>query len=672
MQEQTTLHAWEQSVAKIPDSVYLDIVRNFIGKVSTPFHKPLLTKQLSNLFTGKEFQNQLLLRLSDTDIRILTAMYLIGSPTQEEICNLFTGMYSYSSVLQSLVNLEERLLVVPSSHESPGRFEIMLNPLLEKRLVDDSLSLRMLFHTAHEENESGRFQFSGGDKNSIRALLSLHIHENLGSQDRSERLLESRYVDLMFGFKERNQRERIKLYNRMLFCEHVVKEYGRTTRVQKEAAQRLLALDSTSIQLNLCIWTWLDKVKTNQKNQSDAIFQLKAFFLAIFSLLDSIPIRTESAMLTAVKIAAYRNHIYLPQDEEVLSLLYTTGLHLASDRSELSDKRKRFKPTIDSDLTVSFGGELESVGNRDYLCFLARAKRVDVVCNYEIDKTTILRAFDIGLTVSEILLYLEGLTGSTFTSLKNLITQWREEFASITIYDGIVVKADERQSRIIEALPQVQSHLIATIAPGIFLFSRTTETTWRDILASTGNGILPSSIGEMTENPQVQQTPLVAEVKTPEDDIFHNLVLLFSADERNILHREESLEAILRTEIQSKARSSSEREEMLSRLDRKLILISSQVKAVQGPSQTLQASGFDHQGKINLCRSAVQSSVDLLELHIVDDSGESTTILAEAKELIYPAKDASIRINVLPKGEERLIPISRIFKVRKFKRSIFF
>jgi hypothetical protein len=68
----------------------------------------------------------------------------------------------------------------------------------------------------------------------------------------------------------------------------------------------------------------------------------------------------------------------------------------------------------------------------------------------------------------------------------------------------------------------------------------------------------------------------------------------------------------------------------------------------------------------------VQSPVDLLELHVVDEEGESSIILAEAKELIYPAKDAALRVHVLPNGEERVLPIARIFKIRKFKRSIFF
>ncbi|HCJ95242.1 MAG TPA: hypothetical protein DHV69_08680 [Sphaerochaeta sp.] len=128
----------------------------------------------------------------------------------------------------------------------------------------------------------------------------------------------------------------------------------------------------------------------------------------------------------------------------------------------------------------------------------------------------------------------------------------------------------------------------------------------------------------------------------------------------------------LRKAILAKASNKGEQEEMLARLERKLILVPSQISAVQGRTQTMQASGFDFQGKINLCKAAVNSTVELLELHILDHDGNSQILLTEAKELINSTKDASIRVLVLPDGEEKVLPIEKIFKVRKLRRSIFF
>jgi hypothetical protein len=86
----------------------------------------------------------------------------------------------------------------------------------------------------------------------------------------------------------------------------------------------------------------------------------------------------------------------------------------------------------------------------------------------------------------------------------------------------------------------------------------------------------------------------------------------------------------------------------------------------------MQASGFDYQGKMNLCKSAVNSQSDLLELHILDGNGERELLLAEAKEFIPSNEAPSLRVQTIPQGEERLIPLTALFKVRKLKRSVFF
>jgi hypothetical protein len=88
----------------------------------------------------------------------------------------------------------------------------------------------------------------------------------------------------------------------------------------------------------------------------------------------------------------------------------------------------------------------------------------------------------------------------------------------------------------------------------------------------------------------------------------------------------------------------------------------------------MQASGFDFQGKVNLCKATINSKIDLLELQMLDEDGNSHILLTEAKELISSsdAQGASIRVSVLPEQEEKVIPIAKVFRVRKLRRSIFF
>ena len=88
----------------------------------------------------------------------------------------------------------------------------------------------------------------------------------------------------------------------------------------------------------------------------------------------------------------------------------------------------------------------------------------------------------------------------------------------------------------------------------------------------------------------------------------------------------------------------------------------------------MEASGFDFQGKVNLCKTTLNSPLDLLELHLLDDEGNSRTILSEVKEIISGSttQETAVRVSILPGKEEKVISIAKVFRVRKLRRSIFF
>lgn len=663
MQPYSNIGLWEQSLAMLGDTVYLDIVRNFLGKIPTPFHKPLLTKRLAELFLNPEFQKQLLLRLSPMDRMLLSVIHVLGTPTQEEVCSLHSETLPYSTILNSLVNIEERLLVVPNPFASSGRREIMLNPLVKDLLISHELSYSAIFG---ESNDDGvqRYILSGADPNIVRALVSLHIHERLGNRERSNRLIRSKFSAMIFGFEDTRDIELLVAYNDLLFHKGVVSQFGKRVRVEVEMANSLLLSDPLVLQRLLFVSAWLGSFPPNEPSPLPEA-SLHKFFATMRIMLDTVPIASEEPLLFACKLAAATHRIPSNMVERLWSLLHQVGL--SPSRMEGPHKSAHsVKPTIDTDLTISYSGVVPTVDGKDLLHILSIVRKVDVVSSYEITKGSIMRAFDFGYSVDDIVSYLRGLTHANLDGLVNLINHWKEEFSSISIYDGIVVKSDERHARIIGALPALQEHIIATIAPGIFLFSRKTEMVWREVLVATGIGYLPASIGiEEQEGEHKSSAMIVSSIgeEAPID------LAVFPLDPT--AHDGDS-ERTLRNMIISKISNPTEREGLLSRLERKLILVPQQIFTALGPVQTMQASGFDYQGKMNLCKSAVNSQSDLLELHILDGNGERELLLAEAKEFIPSNEAPSLRVQTIPQGEERLIPLTALFKVRKLKRSVFF
>jgi hypothetical protein len=669
IQDQEAVGLWEQSLTMLSDTVYMDIVRNFIGKIPTPFHKPQLTKRLTNLFLNPQFRHNIIEMLSKQDIQLLSATHILGSPTQDEVCAIFEGRLPYAILLNNLVNLEERLLLVPNPYSTNNRCEILVNPILLDLLQSKALSYASIFASIDSESQSQGFRLSGANPSILQALVSLHIHESLGSVEKSSRLLKNKYGPLVFGTDKNQNIDEILYYNRLLFHENIIRPDGRGFRIDWERSERLLRLDRHQLQLRLFISAWHTNFPSQGKTQiSDN--SLHVLFSDLVSFLRTIPLDTEEDLETACKFVAFRNRISLPDTNHIVAILRQIGLSDPVSQEIINTDRgsTRLTPTIDSDFSISFSNDLETIGSRNILHMIAIARKVDVVSSYEINKQSIMRGFDLGLSVDGIISYLKDLTHTDFKHLENLIKHWRDEFNSITIYDGIIVKADERQSRIIEALPQLQEHIIATISTGLFLLSRSSEIIWREILTATGIGFLPSSITEKVQPDRSHEYFDFQELETHTQQIGllplhvpkHQDTALSNPSER------------LKKSILSKTSNPSEREEMLARLERKLIIVPEQITAIQGPSQTMQASGFDYQGKINLCKAAVNSSSDLLELHLLDDMGNSQMILADAKEFITSAKDPSIRVQVLPEGEERLISLNTLFKVRKLRRSVFF
>ncbi|MGI6432484.1 MAG: hypothetical protein ACOXZ4_01270 [Sphaerochaetaceae bacterium] len=129
----------------------------------------------------------------------------------------------------------------------------------------------------------------------------------------------------------------------------------------------------------------------------------------------------------------------------------------------------------------------------------------------------------------------------------------------------------------------------------------------------------------------------------------------------------------LKAVIYSKGLSKVQKEELLARVEQNAAsCLYTQIVAHNAPSQTQEASGFDFQGKANLCKGAVNSKTDLIEMHLMHPNGELEVLLTEMKELIKDSDEVMVRVHTLPDSVEKIIALNKVFRVRKKRRSLFF
>ncbi|MHC1693429.1 MAG: hypothetical protein AB9828_10450 [Sphaerochaetaceae bacterium] len=682
---------WEKSLGSLNDEVYLNIVRNYLGSITTPFHKPQLTHQLTTVFSNEAFIDRIIACISPWDAMLLSATWLLRNPTQDELCALFIGECDYLSVQQSVVNLEERLLLLPAIDSSMPKDSLCINPLISERLFKETISLDSVFEHSIQVPFEPSFSFPI-DRNLVRAVICLHAQGKIPPGEKGMKTLRSMAESSMFSaWNNTVLKVLLPLINRIFLRLGIISETARETILHQHACQELLRLSPWKLFLLL-----LTEGSIEQQlffHTEDMRGSIVAFYLLFARLAENRLVISEENLHRICFISAARSSLRIQKYKEMILFLEHVGLlsihtdtagkqsHIIrlsllkeNPGQEQAGKKSSAAVTIDSDFSLSYTTDPVAPDGTDIIHLIAVVRKVDTVCSYEINKQSFRHALDHGCTLEEIVRYLQDATAHPIQEgLTALLQQWNEEFTSIRIYDGITVLADDRISRLIEGLPNLRSHCIATIAPGIFLFSRKSEIQWRALLSEAGAELLPHSIAE--ENLMVNEDPQKLSLDpVPNARLFESINLLKTLRPSNpsIGSSEPAFIDELRTHIKNLHTGHNEEEELLAKLSRKLILSPSQVFKPQGRSTTMTASGFDFQGKLNLCKAAVASLHDMLELHVVEDSGDTRILLAEANELIGTNRDFSLRVTILPEREEKVISIDKIFLVKKLKRSIFF
>jgi len=96
----------------MPDDTFFYIMRNYLGPLQTPFHKPTLIKKLISFLTRTEVL-QRIAEIADTvDRKILTAVSMLEEPSIQDIFEIFKDELEFFQLHYAVLNLEERLLPV--------------------------------------------------------------------------------------------------------------------------------------------------------------------------------------------------------------------------------------------------------------------------------------------------------------------------------------------------------------------------------------------------------------------------------------------------------------------------------------------------------------------------------------------------------------------------------
>lgn len=625
--EELTEHAQQQFSAllgRYSEDSYFYLARNYLGIVSTPFHKPQLTAKLCQFFSLKAHQEKMLELLDELDLVILSLLSVTGPLASEVVMDLLKGSYSYGTILRRVANLQERLILLTDEGK------LVFNPLLEAEL-SKRCSLRPLFGSNEILNANTPYC----SPEFLRAYFSLIAKEG-------KIAFREEYTRLFPSFEAGRLEQ---LFNALahVLSQLLIITVDKKVTIDYTKAQQLLQLDDHQL---ICL---LLALQSSSLKKEHAL----AFCSDLLSYLEALAQVDTQSLKLLIRSLSIKHGI--PYDAEMPTHLSTWGVITLDGVWKVADIEAAQPPNpllIDSDQTISYLGSRNANDILYRFCFievLDRQKR------YHLTKESFLCALDSGLTFTDIEQYLkENSSAAMHTLLLKQLRMVHERYQAISIYDGLVLCCDERTAYVVQNLPALAEHRYRNLSPTIFLMRRDTEENWRQILSAAG---LLAGSTKSYEKIEVlkRQNSLSLTLLLDGATRCHPSATAKVQSELHTVHSDDEL----RQAIENAPFTGAQKQDLLHRFQAKMILSPSQIVA-QVINTVIEAGGFDYQGKVSLARQAVGRKDVALQLQLTDQE-----LVVQALEVAYTVqREALLKVAVMPTMEVKILPISKIFLIR--------
>ena len=701
------------------DETFFYIIRNYLGPLQTPFHKPTLIKKLIKFLSIKSVQEKILVYIDTLDKKVLTAVFLLSRPTIHDIYLLFHDEYEFFQLQQTIINLEERLLLLTAETNA----QLQINPLFSEMITTRVVDITMLLgsHKTHvnaEETEthcSAEFllkpiftpslityyfhnKYAISPDGKYKKKTEENILHYLGDENQSELFLQACYLAnhalFALGFLTQNNSE-IVLNDKLIF-----ENYLNDTKIIQHLTPFYIFVLSLISFLSLPVSEISIRVITSflllLNRVSDFCFSkddISRMFSAA-NLLNKISIKLQINenslidLLVSHKIFLNNNINTNLVDDNPLFFINPTMIPLLnshsstdSENSNIDLKSKRVLMTIDSDYSIIIDPEIPIHSFIKLYPFI-ELRKIDNKYLFELTKKSFLKAIDSGKTLDQFITANSILTkrevpSHILSSMKN----WLDVFNRIDIYHGIIVKADPFLSRIIETHPDINKYVIEKLSDGIFLMDKENEKFWRGLLNNAGIDFLPTTKAAVSNVQNTQTGNSDSSLYTHENNYYpENYITIISQDIKSInfpikeistdedIHSEKK---ILSEKLKAMNFPEKDYEEFSARIEKKLILVPEQLRGSPLHRTIWEAKGLDYQGKLNLCRNALKNGNDLIEIHLRNIDGSEIVTLLRPVSLENPGKDALLKGIIVPEETEAEFAVRKIFLLRKLKSSLF-
>ncbi|WP_288906191.1 helicase-associated domain-containing protein, partial [uncultured Treponema sp.] len=688
---------WRESLATMPDERFFEIIRIYLGEIHTPFNKDRLIEQLSSIFRKEQTKKTITAFLSEFDIKMLSAISIVPSATQEKLAEFFSGEHSLSDIYSELLNLNERLLIYTYKDLEANSSVIAVNPLLEE-VLSPFIGVSHLFRRPECISRNLDVHFSLSPLFLASFISYIESYPDLCRNDLSIKKKDIERLGKIFPKKEKC----LSLILNALINLGIARLGEKELSVDEKRLAKFASLPECRQYAYLSVASAAHFGRESLRSQAQLLLDIAAtvppegfsrssLLRTAFLLNNTAEIqrpaqstfsrileaRTRSlsdAKITsgtadAVIDSAIEFGLFVPYgtDEGGEVMYVRSGVMQENEPQQPGSKRGLLNINAGTSITVMPGLSLSEL--------LPLVSFMDVtssstVTEFEVTRKSVSRAFDKNSTPSDIYELLSCYSAYEIPqSLQMNIEEWYSSYSSAILYKGYVLKVNEKSARVVENSPGIAPYIQAKLADGIYVMNIPLDDDAEKFIRSCGLDFMGT-------------------VRTPKrtDDVIDFPVLRSG---RNVLAgrfvTEEQMDCgAEKTEDGAKIKegfykkldelelTEQQRECLAMRIERNVIVTEEQLKPETVRLEILEIDGMNYAGKLRLIENTIDSG-DSIELTVPADNDPSRLLVYLGKPLMISkhTNDALVRMQLEPDNEIRFFSVSRANKVKIIRTSVF-
>jgi hypothetical protein len=662
----SALEEWKKIMISLPAKAFFPIVKNYLGKIETPFHKPALIEELSAFLSREESIQRILSLIDSEDASILSSIFLLGEPSQKLLQQVMQKHFTFLELLHRLLNLEERLLIYRDQED-----RIRISPLFRDILEENIISTELLFPS---KPAGPAVVPTPWPSSALLAALVTFTSEQRGQLLKNDGSLRKRIIEESAGRFPGLTEERLMLFIRAvtaLGCLRKDSQYNLVPVKPRLTAFAELPWREQQILLQGAVAVASDGELYPSVNECKALGERMHTYSSILSPHRSYPPESLHTlyMFTALRSGFPEGEVLrMPDLMEQAGLLF---MEQEDYRKTVAAEKGEAMIVVQPDFSCTIHPDLPLEELLVITAFLD-LRRFDYYSHYELCRTAFHRGSS-SYPFKTFKALLEKRSTQLPPNISTIIEEWGKEFSNVDLTRGVILSVDTGRSHLVEHNPEVAPFLEKQYAPGVYLLDPEKEKEWRKALEHAGITPLPPVSGLSADEEGHDASLAYPHPRIQEDPLF--LTTIGHEKKRDLPPPSETHGAMLLKDLEVHLRnqelSKDEQEDLAARIGKKLIIYPEQLVPGIGEKEKIEAKGLDYTGKVRLIERALAEGSALLEIVERTRGGSPRRLLVKPEDLRKTGTDLLLMGRSLPDEELITVTVRRISLVRKLKSSLF-